>query len=236
MLRRPAPPRATAVVIRPDDLVDEALSAKDLVQKNLAVVGFPVVDVEVQSAVGAQQTAGVLEPWPDVPQVVVEHVAVGSSAKSHGAVPPAAETDPVTVVAAHGRQLLPPLDLAAVERGIDVDEPEALVGELRKHIRVVGVHHPAVAPRQIKGLLNSGGDVPDLGRPGVLGTDVRLDRHDPLPPQRPPGGPAGNGVISTSIVHMIPRFAQYDGDYDTALTGWILETDAGPVAHGQDLA
>ena len=212
MLRRPAPPRPAAVVVRPDDLVDEAFSAEDLVQKNLAVVGLAVVDVEVQGAVGAQQTAGVLETWPDVPQVVVEHVVVGGSAKSHSAIPATSEPDPVTVVAAHGRQLLPPLDLAAVERGIDVDQPEGAVREPGKHVRVVGVHHPAVVPRQIEGLLYSVGDVPDLGRPGVFGTDARLDRHDPLPPQRPPGGPAGNGVISTSIVHMVPRFAHCGGD------------------------
>ncbi len=51
MFGRPAVFRAAAVVVRPDDLVKEALAPEDGIQQNLAVMHFAVVDVEVQAAV-----------------------------------------------------------------------------------------------------------------------------------------------------------------------------------------
>jgi len=48
VLRGPAPGRACAVVVRPDDLVQKAVAAEDAVQQHLAVVYLAVVDVEVE--------------------------------------------------------------------------------------------------------------------------------------------------------------------------------------------
>ena len=52
VLRRPSALRARAVVVGPDDLVQEALAAEDPVEQELAVVSLAVVDVEVEGAVG----------------------------------------------------------------------------------------------------------------------------------------------------------------------------------------
>ena len=50
VLRRPAVARLGAVVVGPDQLVEEALAAEQLVEQQLAVVRLAVVDVEVQRA------------------------------------------------------------------------------------------------------------------------------------------------------------------------------------------
>ena len=54
MFGRPAVLGPPAVVIRPDDLVQEAVATEDGVQQHLAVVHFAIVDVEVQAAVRFQ--------------------------------------------------------------------------------------------------------------------------------------------------------------------------------------
>src|SRR3712207_7594850 len=48
VLRGPPPCRPGAVVVGPDDLVEEVLAAEDAVEQDLAVVRLAVVDVEVQ--------------------------------------------------------------------------------------------------------------------------------------------------------------------------------------------
>ena len=72
MLRGPAAPRPGAVVVGPDDLVQEALTAEDLVEQNLAVVSLTVVDVEVERPVVAEQPVGLVQPRPDEAEVVVK--------------------------------------------------------------------------------------------------------------------------------------------------------------------
>src|SRR5207244_5942978 len=62
VLRGPAPPRAAPVVVGPDDLVEEAAPAEDLVQQQLAVVGLAVVDVEVERPAAPQEPPGLPQP------------------------------------------------------------------------------------------------------------------------------------------------------------------------------
>ena len=51
VLGRPAVFGPAAVIVGPDDLVQEALAPEDGIQQDLAVMHFAVVDVEVQAAV-----------------------------------------------------------------------------------------------------------------------------------------------------------------------------------------
>ncbi len=76
MLGRPAALGARPVVIRPDDLVEEALAPEDLVEQQLAVVRLAVVDVEVQRALARQQPVGVLETRREKREIVLEAIAV----------------------------------------------------------------------------------------------------------------------------------------------------------------
>ena len=77
MLRRPAAARLGAVVVGPDQLVEEALAAEQLVEQQLAVVRLAPVDVEVERAGGVQQAAHLAQARLEEAEVVVERVAVG---------------------------------------------------------------------------------------------------------------------------------------------------------------
>ena len=56
VLLRPAAARLGAVVVGPDQLVEEALAAEQLVEQQLRVVRLAVVEVQVQRALGVQST------------------------------------------------------------------------------------------------------------------------------------------------------------------------------------
>ena len=99
MLRRPAAARLGAVVVGPDQLVEEALAAEQLVEQQLAVVRLAVVDVEVQRAVGREQPADLAQPRLEEAEVVVERVAVGGLLEQPRRVAAAAEAGAVAVAA-----------------------------------------------------------------------------------------------------------------------------------------
>ena len=77
VLGRPAGARLGAVVVGPDELVEEARAAEQLVQQQLAVVRLAVVDVEVQRPVRREQAADLAQARLEEAEVVVERVAVG---------------------------------------------------------------------------------------------------------------------------------------------------------------
>ena len=77
VLGRPPPAGARAVVIRPDDLVEKALAAEDLVQQQPAVVGLAVVDVEVQRSLAREQPVGLQQARVQEREIVVERVPIG---------------------------------------------------------------------------------------------------------------------------------------------------------------
>ena len=93
MLGRPPPARLGAVVVGPDQLVEERVAAEDLVEQQLAVVRLAVVDVEVQRAVRGQQLSRARAAAAPESQVVVELVVVAERLQQRRPVAPPAETD-----------------------------------------------------------------------------------------------------------------------------------------------
>ena len=106
MLGRPAPPGARAVVVGPDDLVEEALAPEDLVEQQLAVVGLAVVDVEVERALAREQPVGLLQARREEAEVVLERVAVGGLGEQPRGVAPALKAGPVALLVADGLERL----------------------------------------------------------------------------------------------------------------------------------
>ena len=138
MLGRPAPRGARAVVVGPDDLVEEALASEDLVEQQLAVVRLAVVDVEVERALARQQPVRVLEARREEREVVVEAVAVGGArraARCGSAGPESRVRSPSSSRTV--RSVLRDLRPAGVERRIDVDQLERPVGEAGQQLEVV---------------------------------------------------------------------------------------------------
>lgn len=78
VLGRPFFTRTGAVVVCPDDLVEERLAAKDGVEENFTVVDLAVVDVEVEAAVGLEQAVRFGQAGLEKSQVVVEDVGVAA--------------------------------------------------------------------------------------------------------------------------------------------------------------
>ena len=78
VLGGPAAFGAAAVVVGPDDLVEEAGAPEDAVQQHLAVVRLAVVDVEVEGAVGGEDAVSLDEARGEEGEVVVEGVVEGA--------------------------------------------------------------------------------------------------------------------------------------------------------------
>ena len=81
MLGRPATARARAIVIRPDDFVQEARPAEDLVQEHLYVVDLAVVEVDVQGPAGLQHPAHFAQARGEKREVVGVDVQVARGAQ-----------------------------------------------------------------------------------------------------------------------------------------------------------
>ena len=76
MLCGPAAARLGAVVVGPDQLVEERVAPEQLVEQQLAVVGLAVVDVEVERPMRREQLARARQPRLEEPEVVGERVVV----------------------------------------------------------------------------------------------------------------------------------------------------------------
>ncbi len=76
MLGRPAVFRPAAVVIRPDDLVQEALPPEDGIQQDFAVMHLAVVNVEIQAARWFEQTVRLAEARFEEGQVIVKDIGI----------------------------------------------------------------------------------------------------------------------------------------------------------------
>ncbi len=137
VLGGPAPARAAAEVVGPDDLVQEAVAPEDLVEQQLAVVRLAVVDVEVEGALLPEQAVGLLEARREEVEVVLEAVAVARALEQLGAVAAPAEADARGGRVSDGAQRAPLLAPAGVERGVDVDQLEAAVREGGQQIQVL---------------------------------------------------------------------------------------------------
>ncbi len=76
VLGRPLLAGARAVVVRPDDLVEEALPPKELVEQHLAVMHLAIVNVKVQAAVSREDASGFYQARFEEEQEVVKDVTV----------------------------------------------------------------------------------------------------------------------------------------------------------------
>lgn len=109
VLGGPAPVGARPIVIRPDQFVQEAIAAEDLIEQHLDIVHLTVVQVHVQGAVLRQQPVRLNQARGDEAQIVIEAVLVGARLAQLGDVVQALEANPVafpggarTVVRARG--------------------------------------------------------------------------------------------------------------------------------------
>src|SRR5690606_17006160 len=124
VLRRPAVPRPPAVIVRPDDLVEERAAPEYLIEQHLAVVHLAIVEMDVQRAVRGQYAGSLLQARAKEAQVVVEGVLVRAQRDAFRDVAAPLVTDPVTLAGRRRRNpdLLTPSGGAGVERRIDIDE------------------------------------------------------------------------------------------------------------------
>ena len=163
VLRGPPAGGPRAVVVRPDDLVEEALAAEQRVEQHLRVVDLALVEVEVEGAVLRQEAPRLLEPRLEERPVVGERVVVARDRALHDVVGAAVEAHPGAadgVVAGDRRaaQLL----AAGVERRIEVGEPERAVRQRAQHREVVALDDEVGSER----------------RPGGLRGVRQVQRHD----------------------------------------------------------
>ena len=190
VLRGPAIFCAPAVVVRPDDLVQEVVATEDLVEQHLAVMRFSVVDVEVERSVVREQTSRLFQLRPDERQVVVVHVEVLHATDLGRHVTPPLK--PNTIAAAFspiGTQRRANLRFAGIERRVDIDQLERLVGQLGKQVRAVGQHDVVVAGREVEHSCNV--TSPRRTRRGSSTTGTAASAGSPrASPPTPPDGRA----------------------------------------------
>ena len=158
VLRGPAVLGAGAVVVGPDDLVQEALAAEDRVEHDLGVVHLTVVQVQVEGAVVGEQPPGLDEARFQEGPVVAERVVVLVQRALDRVVGAALEPDPVAVAAGveHHLGFLALLDPAGVEGRVHVNECEGAVRQRREVRRVVRVYHQIAAVRRPDGVSHEG--------------------------------------------------------------------------------
>src|SRR5690606_12768690 len=117
--------RLAAVVVGPDELVEEALATEERVEGDLGVVGLSVIEMEVEGAPRVEQAPRLGEARLEERPVVLEAVVVAVEGAHDGAVALAAEALAVALRIADGVDGAVPLGTAGVERGVEIDEAEA---------------------------------------------------------------------------------------------------------------
>jgi hypothetical protein len=152
VLRGPAALGATAIVVGPHDLVEEAPSTEDLVEQQLAVVRLSVIDVEIEGAVLAQQPARFEKARLQELEVVVVGVLVELPRDRRAAISAPLEPAPVAFAIGDCAERHPLARGAGVEGRVEVDELEALLSEVRQQLEVLAkqdlvAHRPAPAGR-----------------------------------------------------------------------------------------
>jgi len=117
---------ACAVVVSPDDLVDERVPPEQLVEEDLAVVDLPIVDVKEERPTRLEEATGLLKPRLHELEEVLELVGEAGRSDLDGAVPLPLEPGAVpTVLIPNGSDTGALLHLARVEGRVDVDHVEA---------------------------------------------------------------------------------------------------------------
>ena len=144
VLRGPAALRLGAVVVGPDDLVQEALAAEELVEQKLRVVRLAIVEVEVERAARGEQSAQLPNPGLEEAQIVLERVRVRGLAEEPAGVAAPLEADAVAGLVGNDLERAPRDLPAGVEGRVRIDELEALVREARQDVQVVAEENEVV--------------------------------------------------------------------------------------------
>ncbi len=142
MLGGPSPLGPGAVVVGPDDLVEEALAAEDLIEQELAVVRLAIVDVEVEAAVLAQQAVRLEQPWLEEGQVVVEAIAVAGLREERRFVAATLKARALPLPVLHRLERAAGLQLAGVERRVDVDQLKGPALQRGQQLEVLTQQYP----------------------------------------------------------------------------------------------
>ena len=121
MLGRPFGFGLSAIVISPDDLVDETLAPEDPVQPDLAIMHLAVVDVEIQAAAWFQQPVSLFQARAYKFLVIIKGIGVLFGAQLNRLVSIPLETLPIAVLIADGLDLGASLDFAGIKRRVDVN-------------------------------------------------------------------------------------------------------------------
>ncbi len=128
VLGRPFLARASAVIVSPDDLIQERVATKDLVEQKLAVMHLAVIDVEIKTGVWLEDAVSLHQPRLEEGQVVVENVGISFRAELDRLVAPPLEAGAIAGCRIGERadlasaDLSAALDLSGVERRVDVNK------------------------------------------------------------------------------------------------------------------
>ena len=76
MLATPFASASCAPVIRPNNFIDEAVSSKNLINQNFAIMDFPIVEVKEERAIGLEYPIGFLYSWTDEAKKIIELVLI----------------------------------------------------------------------------------------------------------------------------------------------------------------
>ena len=128
VLGRPAARGLRAVVVRPNQLVNEVLTPKNHVAHNLHVVHFAPIQVQVQGAVLREQAVRLLNARGQERPVVLEGVVVARQGLQGARVALALEPGAVALLGGLRAQRAARLLLARVEGRVNVDDRERAVG------------------------------------------------------------------------------------------------------------
>lgn len=76
MFATPFAPTSCSPVISPNDFIDEAVPAENLINQNLAIMDFPIVKVEEERAIGFEYPIGFFYSWTDEAKKIIELVII----------------------------------------------------------------------------------------------------------------------------------------------------------------
>lgn len=129
VLGRPLAFSAGAIIVGPDDLVEEGRAPEDLVEQHLAVMHLAVIYVEIQAAVRLEHPVGFVQARREEGQKIVKDVSVALAADLDRLVALALKSHPVAGLAALSADLGPGLGFAGIEGWVDVDQVDRFGGQ-----------------------------------------------------------------------------------------------------------
>src|SRR5262249_17892725 len=116
---------------------EEAVPAEDLVEQHLRVVRLARIEMDVERAVLPKKAPCLAEAGLEEREGVVEAVGVGRRPEDGRPVAAAAEAGAIAFRSQVWRQPQAALLTPGVERRVEVDQRERLVGEAREQLHVV---------------------------------------------------------------------------------------------------